>query len=222
MSNGNIVQCIGAVAVALAVLCNLGVLWSTLEYGKYSTRGASELTVQADGTSAEGQHTGGLNREYVTQYSYGKQESFTFLVPDAKGGYTSALGNGPELEGADPRFRQNLAQMNRYWGDQLSTAGPQYAGVIVALLMILMLMQAEGKGRWWLLASFALILLQIMISNAAPYSDDGVGYIGGMKASLLAGAVLIAYLAVGLVLLRDGLVYANGFRPRWRPKFGSP
>jgi hypothetical protein len=80
--------------------------------------------------------------------------------------------------------------------------------VIVALLMILMLMQAEGKGRWWLLASFALILLQIMISNAAPYSDDGVGYIGGMKASLLAGAVLIAYLAVGLVLLRDGLVYA--------------
>ncbi len=189
-------------------LCNIGVLWSTLEYGKYTTRGASELTMQADGTSAEGQHTGGLNRDYVTQYSYGKQESFTFLVPDAKGGDTSALGNGPELEGADPRFRQNLAQMNRYWGDQLSTAGPQYAGVIVALLMILMLMQAEGKGRWWLLASFALILLQIMISNAAPYSDDGVGYIGGMKASLLAGAVLIAYLAVGLVLLRDGLVYA--------------
>jgi hypothetical protein len=49
---------LGAVAVALAVLCNLGVLWSTLEYGKYSTRGASELTVQADGTSAEGQRTG--------------------------------------------------------------------------------------------------------------------------------------------------------------------
>ncbi|MBK6368400.1 MAG: hypothetical protein IPF64_00860 [Flavobacteriales bacterium] len=199
---------LGAVAVALAVLCNLGVLWSTLEYGKYSTRGKSELTILPDGSAAANVRTGGLNREYVTQYSYGKQESFTFLVPDAKGGYTSALGNGAELSGADPRFRQNLAQMNRYWGDQLSTSGPQYAGVIVALLMILMLMQAEGKGRWWLLASFALILLQIMISNAAPYSDDGVGYIGGMKASLLAGAVLIAYLAVGLVLLRDGLVYA--------------
>jgi hypothetical protein len=147
----------------------------------------------------EGLHTGGLNREYVTQYSYGKQESFTFWCPMPREGLHQRTGQWPELEGADPRFRQNLAQMNRYWGDQLSTAGPQYAGVIVALLMILMLMQAEGKGRWWLLA-VRLILLQIMISNAAPYSDDGVGYIGGIKASLLAGALLIAYLAAGLVL----------------------
>ena len=199
---------LGAVAVTLAVLCNLGVLWSTLEYGKYSTRGSSELTIQADGSSAAGLDTGGLNRTYVTDYSYGKQETFTLLVPDAKGGFTSALGNGPELQGADPRFRQNLAQMNRYWGDQLSTAGPQYAGVIVVLLMILMLMQAEGKGRWWLLAAFAVILLQIMISNAAPYSEAGVGYIGGIKASLLAGALLIAYLLVGLFLVSDGLVFA--------------
>ena len=199
---------LGLAAVVLAALCNLGVLWSTVEYGKYSTRGKSELTILPDGTSAAGLSTGGLNREYVTQYSYGKQESFTFLVPDAKGGATGALGNGSEIADADPRFRQNIAQMNRYWGDQLSTSGPQYAGVIVVLLMFLMLMRTEGHGRWWLLASLAMILAQIMISNAAPYSEEGVGMIGGIKASLLAGLVLVAYVVAGLFLLRESLVYA--------------
>ncbi len=200
---------LGAIAAGLAVLCNLGVLWSTMEYGKYSTRGKSELTIQADGSSAEGLRTAGLDRDYITTYSYGKQESFTLLVPDAKGGYSSMIGNGPELAGADQRYRQNLAQMNRYWGDQISTSGPQYVGVIVILLMLMLLMQAEGRDRWWLLGSLLVILLQIMISNAAPFDPSvAVAHVGGIKASLLAGAVIILYLLAGLWLMRDGLVYA--------------
>jgi hypothetical protein len=199
---------LGVAAVALALLCNLGVLWSTLEYGKYSTRGKSELTILPDGSAAANVRTGGLDRDYVTQYSYGKQESFTFLVPDAKGGATGAMGNGAELSGADPRFRQNLAQMNRYWGDQLSTSGPQYAGVIVALLMLLMLVQTEGKGRWWLLGSGLLVLLQILVSNAAPFDLENVATVGGIKASIVAGLLLVAYLVAGLFLMRDGMVYA--------------
>ncbi|HRH68131.1 MAG TPA: hypothetical protein PLB89_01360 [Flavobacteriales bacterium] len=200
---------LGAVAALLAVLCNLGVLWSTVEYGKYSTRGKSELTILPDGTSAEGIRTAGLDRDYVTQYSYGKQESFTLLVADAKGGFSSMIGNGPELAGTDPRYRENIAQMNRYWGDQISTSGPQYAGVIVVLLMLLMLMRTEGRDRWWLLGSLAVILLQIMISNAAPYDDTvAVAYVGGIKASLLSGLLMIVYLGAGLFLMRNGLVYA--------------
>jgi len=201
---------LGAVAALLAVLCNLGVLWSTVEYGKYSTRGKSELTILPDGTSAEGIRTAGLDRDYVTQYSYGKQESFTMLVPDAKGGATGAIGNGPELAGlSDQRYRQNIAQMNRYWGDQLSTSGPQYAGAIVVLLMLLMLMQAQGRDRWWLLGAVPLVLLQIMISNAAPFDETvGVAYVAGMKASLLSGMLIIAYLIAGLFLMRDSSIYA--------------
>lgn len=200
---------LGIVAVGLALLCNMGMLWSTVEYGKYSTRGKSELTILPDGSKDEGLRTAGLDRDYVTQYSYGKQESFTFLVPDAKGGSSSMIGNGPELAKADPRLRQNLAQMNRYWGDQYSTAGPQYAGAIIVVLMLLLLLQAEGRDRWWILGSVLLIMVQVGIANAAPFDElDNTVAVMGIKASLLAGALLIIYLIAGLVLMRDGLVYA--------------
>lgn len=199
---------LGGIAVVLALLCNIGLLWSTVEYGRYSTRGKSELTVKADGTPASAMGTGGLERDYVTQYSYGKQESFTLLVPDAKGGATGAMGNDPAVTaGADARFRSNLAQMNRYWGDQYSTAGPQYVGAIVVLLMLLMLFQAEGRGRWWLLGSLLLIAMQIAIANAAPFGDTE-GVVMGMNAGLVSGLVLVAYLVAGLFLMRDALTYS--------------
>lgn len=200
---------LGAVAVALAVLCNLGMLWSTVEYGAYSTRGSSELTILPDGSRDEGMLTAGLDRDYITQYSYGKQESFTFLVPDAKGGFSSMIGNGPETAKADPRYRQSIAQMNRYWGDQLSTAGPQYAGVVALLLMLMLLVQVEGRERWWLASTAVLVLLQVAIANAAPFDPlDSEVEVAGIKASLLAGLLLLAYLAAGLVVMRDGLVYS--------------
>jgi len=200
---------LGAVAVVLALVCNMGMLWSTVEYGKYSTRGKSELTILPDGSKDEGLRTAGLDRDYVTQYSYGKQESFTFLVPDAKGGSSSMIGNGPEVAKADPRLRQNIAQMNRYWGDQYSTAGPQYGGAIILVLMLLLLLQAEGRDRWWILGSVILLALQVGIANAAPFDElDNTVAVMGIKASLLAGTLLIIYLIAGLVLVRDGLVYA--------------
>ena len=167
------------------------------------------MTALPWGTLAGNIRTGGLDWNSSSPYSYGKQESFTLLVADAKGGFSSMIGNGPELAGTDPRYRENIAQMNRYWGDQISTAGPQYAGVIVVLLMLLMLMQTEGRDRWWLLGSLLVLLLQIMISNAAPYDDTlAVAYVGGVKASLLSGVLMIAYIVSGLFLMRNGLVYA--------------
>lgn len=200
---------LGALAVLLALMCNMGMLWSTVEYGKYSTRGKSELTVLPDGSKEAGTRTAGLDRDYITQYSYGKQETFTFLVPDAKGGFSSMIGNGPETAKADPRYRQSIAQMNRYWGDQLSTAGPQYAGAIALVLMLLLLLRTEGRDRWWLAGSLLLILAQVAIANAAPFDDlSNDAQVAGIKASLLAGILLVLYLAAGLYVMRDGLVYA--------------
>lgn len=183
---------IGIIAVGIALVLNAGLLYSTWEYGKYTTRGASELTVKADGSPADDIRTKGLDRDYVTDWSYGVQESFTLLVPDAKGGATSLIGNDPALlSKSDPRFRQNVAQMNRYWGDQRFTSGPVYLGAIVVLLMLLMLAQAEARARWWALAAVPVLLVLLRIDMPA-----------------LAFALLMVYLLAGLALWKDTLAYA--------------
>lgn len=183
---------LGLAAVLVALLCNIGVLWSTWEYGKYSTRGTSDLTIRPDGSSATENQTTGLDRDYVTDYSFSPQETFNLLVPDAKGGHSAAIGTDPEvLANADPRFRQNVSQMSRYWGDQRFVAGPMYVGAIAILLMVLMLAQAEGRARWWILSSIPLILIMLRVTNP-----------------LLAAVLLTAYLVAGLVLWRNTLAYA--------------
>ena len=182
---------LGLVAVGLALSCNLGLLWSTWEYGKFTTRGASELTIKSDGSPADDVRTGGLDRDYVTDWSYGLQETLTLLVPDAKGGATGMIGSdGDVLAKADPRFRQNVAQMNRYWGDQRFTSGPVYLGAIVVLLMLLALAQARGPELYWMLG--AIPFVAVMLQLQSPVAT---------------GALLAAYLAAGLVLSRDPLRY---------------
>lgn len=196
----------GAVALLLALSCNIGMLWTTYEYGKYTTRGKSELTIKADGSSADDIRTGGLDRDYVTQYSYGQQEAFTLLVADAKGGASSYIGNDRAAMAKTPvQYRETMAQMNRYWGDQISTSGPHYLGAVVMLLLLLMLMRTEGRGRWWVLGALPLLLFLIAIANAAP--AEGVAYFWGIRSSLLSGLLVIAFLAAGLFLMRDALTY---------------
>ncbi|MEZ4739906.1 MAG: hypothetical protein R2818_11275 [Flavobacteriales bacterium] len=183
---------LGLVAVLLALACNIGMLWTTLEYGKQTTRGKSELTILPDGSSAEGIRTEGLDRDYVTDWSYGKAESLTLLVPNAHGGATGALGNDPDaMDGIDQRFRQSIGQMNSYWGDQRFTSGPVYIGAIVILLMLLLLLRTEGHGRWWILASVPMVLALIQIGDP-----------------VMAGALVIAYILAGLWFMKDTLVYA--------------
>lgn len=198
----------GAIALVLALSCNIGMLWTTYEYGKHTTRGASELTIKTDGSSADDVRTGGLDRDYVTQYSYGQQEAFTLLVPDAKGGVSEYIGNDRDALAKTPvQYRETMAQMSRYWGDQISTSGPHYLGAVVILLLLLMLMRTEGKGRWWVLGAVPLLLFLIAIANASPYGEEGVAYFWGIRSSLLSGLLVITYLIAGLFLMRDTLTY---------------
>jgi hypothetical protein len=183
---------LGLLAVIFALLCNIGSLWSTWEYGRFSTRGASELTIRSDGSSAADIRTTGLDRDYVTDYSFSVQETFNMLVPDAKGGHSSAIGTDPEVIGkSDPRFRQNVSQMSRYWGDQRFVAGPMYVGAIALLFMVLMLAQAEGRARWWVIAAVPVLVLLLRISSPE-----------------VAFALLAAYLIAGIFLWSDGLSVA--------------
>lgn len=141
------------VATIIAVLPNAGNLMCTNEYAKYSTRGPSELTITPDGKSNEGNKTSGLDKDYVVQYSHGITESFTFLIPDYKGGSSSIpIGEDPgALKKVSPDFKQAVASNGSYFGDQYITAGPVYIGAIIMFLVILGLFITKHKLKWPLL-----------------------------------------------------------------------
>lgn len=196
---------LGMAGVAFALLCNLGLLWSTWEYGQYTTRGKSELTINPQGQPDVDNKTTGLDRDYVTRWSYGKEESFSLLVPNIKGGASGSLIQAQEdLEQiADPGFRKSVLDVyqgggyvNNYWGDQDFTSGPVYVGAIVLLLMLLMLTAAESRARWWMLGVVPVVVLM-----------------GQIASPMAVGLLLIAYLIAGLFLWKDTLGYAlfSGF-----------
>lgn len=208
---------LGLAAVALGLACNLGLLWTTVEYGAYTTRGKSELTITPDGGSAASKQTSGLDRDYVTAWSYGKSESLTLLVPNAKGGASGSMIRSQEDFRAisDPGFRDAVMkeyQANRYiksyWGDQSFTSGPVYIGAFVVLLLLLLIAQQEGAARWWMVGAVPLMLVLTALNNMVLADADGTLSVWGMNASLVFGLLTLAYLLAGLWFVRDTLVYA--------------
>ena len=69
-------------AAILAIGANIEKIWTTYEYGKYSTRSQSELTIDGD----QDNKTTGLNKDYATSWSYGKMETFNLMIPNLMGG----------------------------------------------------------------------------------------------------------------------------------------
>lgn len=142
------------VAAIISVLPNAGNLMCTNEYGKYSTRGKTELTIGPDGKSNAAVATSGLDKDYVVQYSHGISESFTFLIPDYKGGSSSIpIGEADPnaLKKVDPEFKQAVAGNGSYFGDQYITAGPVYIGAIIMFFVVLGLFITKHKLKWPLL-----------------------------------------------------------------------
>ncbi len=152
------------VASIIALMPNAASLMCTEEYGKYSTRGPSELTITPDGKSNADNKTSGLDKEYVVQYSHGISESFTFLIPDYKGG-SSSIPIGEEdpnaLKKVSADFKQAVGQHGSYFGDQYITAGPVYIGAIIMFFVVLGLFITKHKLKWPLLL---ITLLGMMLS----------------------------------------------------------
>ncbi len=141
-------------ALVLAVASNTTSLFATYDYGKSTTRGKTELTINTDGSSNAGNVTSGLDKDYATQWSYGIGETMTFLVPNYKGGASGRISQGESkstLKKVDPQFRQNIGQMDQYWGDQPFTSGPFYMGAGIMFLFIIGLFFVKGNLKWALL-----------------------------------------------------------------------
>ncbi len=155
---GAIFKSFGVFAVAgiLALGCNITNIWNTYDYGKYTIRGKSELT------SNKQNQTSGLDRDYATQWSLGKSETMTLLIPSFKGSSSSIsiAENKSVLKDVDPQLRQNVGGMGQYWGDQPFTVSP-YAGAIIVFLFIFGMFIVKGRLKW---ALFFTSILAIMLS----------------------------------------------------------
>jgi hypothetical protein len=185
----------------LALLCNFASLYNTWEYGKSTTRGATDLTILPDGKSNEGMATKGLDRDYVTQWSYGIDESLTLFIPNAKGGSTELIGEqNKHLKVAGPQFRKNVAQSNHYWGDQPFTSGPVYVGALVFYLFILGLVLLPGNLRWAMLATSVLTLMLSWGSNYMGLTDFFLDYIPGYN-KFRAVTIILSITALAIPLL---------------------
>lgn len=159
---------------ALAVLTCTTTLYANYEFGKETMRGKPVLKQNAD------IQTKGLDRDYITQWSYGIGETWSLMIPNAKGGASEYIGNSnPALEHCDSRFRSTIAQQNAYWGDQPGTSGPVYVGAIVCFLFVLGLFVVKGKYKWVLLAATVLSVLLSWGKNFMGFTDFFIDYIPG-------------------------------------------
>ena len=143
----------------LGVLVNISNLYHTWEYSQQTMRGGTELS-QGDGQTST---NGGLDRAYITQWSYGIGETWTLLIPNAKGGsHNDQLKNYPNaMEKCDPQLKDFCGQWYPYWGEQPFTAGPVYVGAFVLMLFILGLFIVKGPMKWALLA---VTILSVLLS----------------------------------------------------------
>ncbi len=160
-------------AAAVGVCLNLSNLYHTWQYGQESMRGKSELVKENNAN----QTNSGLERDYITQWSYGIGETWTLLIPNTKGGASIALSNNKTaMEHAENDFLPIYQQLGQYWGEQPGTSGPVYVGAFVMMLFILGLFIVGGPLKWGLLAATILSILLSWGKNFMGFTDFFIDY----------------------------------------------
>lgn len=152
------------VAAIMAIAPAMDKLLPTWDYSKETMRGGAVLKGTEDSEAGKS----GLNREYAFQWSYGKAETMTLLIPNFYGGSSNyALGEDSETYKTVKKYagssqaKQIAKSLPTYWGDQPFTSGPVYAGAIICFLFVLGLLAVKGPERWLLLAA---VIIGILLS----------------------------------------------------------
>ena len=189
-------------AAILAIGANIEKIWTTYEYGKYSTRSQSELTIDGD----QENKTSGLNKDYATSWSYGKIETFNLMIPNLMGG-----ASGSELsEDSDvyrvlkknrvPNAKNIIKRMPTYWGDQPFTSGPVYIGAVICFLFVLGAFIVKGRLKWWLITCTLLSFALAWGHNMMWLTDIFLDYIPGYnKFRSVSMILVIAELTIPLL-----------------------
>lgn len=196
------------IAAIIAVGMNATSLLTTYEYSHYTMRGKSN-GLTADTQSS--QH--GLNKEYITQWSYGVDETLTLLIPDFMGGASTGklslksetAGHLKNLGVPDGQIKQIVTQLPLYRGTQPGTSGPVYLGAIVIFLFVLSFFVVDKKLKWWLLPMIILTMMLSWGKNFMPLTDFFIDYVPmynkfrAVSMTLFAtgfGIALLAFLAM--------------------------
>jgi len=166
----------------MALGLNAPPLLATMEYTDFSTRGKTELKLNPDGSLKE--NTGGLSKDYITQFSYGIFESLNLLVPRIQGGGSSEnLGEGSEIynflvESGLPQSQAKsfVSNVPTYWGNQPILEAPAYVGVTVIFLAFLAVFVVKGRLRNALLGGIILSLLLSWGKNLAFLTNLFIDY----------------------------------------------
>ncbi|WP_372793368.1 YfhO family protein [Lutibacter sp.] len=196
------------IAVLIAVGTNATSLLAMKEYSQQSTRSKSELTISPDGTKKI--PTAGLARDYITEYSYGKAETFNLFIPRFMGGTRNETIENGELQsflqdavnkGLNPKDANYLAQISSmYWGEQPIVAAPAYIGVLFIFLFVIGLFLVERKLRNWLLAATIFSILLSWGKNFAFLTDFFIDYVPLYnKFRAVSSIQIIAELAIPLL-----------------------
>lgn len=146
------------IAALVGVSINLSNLYHTYKYSKETMRGKSELVQKAN---ADNQTKSGLNRDYITQWSYGIGETATLLVPNAKGGASVPLSQSEKaMTKANPQYNDLYSQLPQYFGDQPGTSGPVYVGAFILFLFFVGCFVVKGPMKWALIIGtiFSIVL----------------------------------------------------------------
>ena len=164
-------------------------LSTTMQYGKDSTRGQSELTDNLDNK------TSGLDKDYATSWSYGVAETFTLLIPNFYGGASQgALTTDSETYNAikrAPNAKQLIKQLPLYWGTQPFTSGPTYAGAIVIFLFIFGLLFVKSEMRIWILLATIMSIMLAWGKNFMPLTDLFLDYFPGYNKFRAVSMILV-------------------------------
>lgn len=152
------------IAVILAIGLNATSLLATKEYVQYSTRGKSELTINPDGSPKEA--TSGLSKEYITQYSYGIDETLNLFIPRFMGGGNyENVGTDSNIyeflsDKTSPRQAKDFVEhAPMYWGEQPIVEAPAYVGAVLIFLFVLGIFLVKGNLKKWLVGSFIFSIL---------------------------------------------------------------
>lgn len=162
-------------AALIGVAANLSNLYHTYTYSKETMRGKSELVQTGE---AAKQTSGGLDRDYITQWSYGVGETWTLLVPNFKGGASVPLSQSETaMEKANPMYSSLYNSLTQYFGDQPMTAGPVYVGAFVLFLFLLGCFIVKGPLKWALIGATLFSIALSWGKNFMPLTDFFIDYV---------------------------------------------